>query len=204
MAVERKTPSISFCPRCPAMAFSAKPQDTGWGFPRIARAWALLMERLGSRAVRVPGRGPWIGRIGRDGASGASGTTWHPRHYARDSASGRRQALNDGDPAPSGLSDAEKAAFAQLDAFYKKGSGYSAMMGTRPQTLGYGLADSPAGQAAWMYDKFAAWTQSGGEPQRVLTLDDMLDDISLYWFTDSATSAAQLYWENNESNRQQL
>jgi len=110
------------------------------------------------------------------------------------------KALNDGDPAPSGLSDAEKTAFAQLDAFYKKGSGYSAMMGTRPQTLGYGLADSPAGQAAWMYDKFAAWTQSGGEPQRVLTLDEMLDDISLYWFTDSATSAAQLYWENNENN----
>jgi pimeloyl-ACP methyl ester carboxylesterase len=74
------------------------------------------------------------------------------------------------------------------------------MMVTRPQTLGYGLADSPAGQAAWMYDKFAAWTQSGGEPQRVLTLDDMLDDISLYWLTDSATSAAQLYWENNANN----
>jgi hypothetical protein len=110
------------------------------------------------------------------------------------------KALNDSDPAPSGLSDAEQAAFAQLDAFYKKGCGYSAMMGTGPQTLGYGLADSPAGQAAWMYDKFAAWTDSGGDPQRVLLLDDMLDDISLYRFADSATSAAQLYWENNENN----
>jgi pimeloyl-ACP methyl ester carboxylesterase len=74
------------------------------------------------------------------------------------------------------------------------------MMVTRPQTLGYGLADSPAGQAAWMYDKFAEWTYSGGVPERSLTRDEMLDDITLYWLTDSATSAAQLYWENNANN----
>jgi pimeloyl-ACP methyl ester carboxylesterase len=107
------------------------------------------------------------------------------------------EALSNSDPVPSGLSDTEKAAFASLDAFYKKGTGYSAMMATRPQTLGYALADSPAGLAAWIYDKLAAWTYSGGEPERVLTRDEMLNDITLYWLTNSATSSARLYWENN-------
>ncbi len=110
------------------------------------------------------------------------------------------KALNNGDPAPAGLSDTEKAAFASLNAFYKKRCGYPAMMVTRPQTVGYGLAESPAGQATWMHDKFAAGTYSGGEPERVLTRDEMLDDITLYWRTDSATSSAQLYWENNNNN----
>jgi pimeloyl-ACP methyl ester carboxylesterase len=70
------------------------------------------------------------------------------------------------------------------------------MMVTRPQTVGYALADSPVGNAAWMYDKFAAWTDSGGIPERALTRDQMLDDITLYWLTDTPTSAARLYWEN--------
>jgi pimeloyl-ACP methyl ester carboxylesterase len=74
------------------------------------------------------------------------------------------------------------------------------MMVTRPQTIGYGLADSPAGLAAWFYDKFADWTYSGGEPERALTKDEMLDDISLYWLTNTAASSAQLYWENNANN----
>ena len=74
------------------------------------------------------------------------------------------------------------------------------MMVTRTQTLGYGLADSPAGLAAWFYDKFADWTYSGGEPERALTKDEMLDDITLYWLTNTGTSSAQLYWENNANN----
>ncbi len=74
------------------------------------------------------------------------------------------------------------------------------MMVTRPQTVGYGLSDSPAGLAAWMYDKFAQWTYSGGEPERSLTRDEMLDDITLYWLTNSAISSARLYWENNNNN----
>jgi pimeloyl-ACP methyl ester carboxylesterase len=110
------------------------------------------------------------------------------------------KALNNGDPAPAGLSDKEKAAFASLNSLYTKGAGYAAMMVTRPQTVGYGLADSPAGQAAWMYDKFAAWTYTNGEPERELSRDDMLDDITLYWLTNTATSSAQLYWENNANN----
>jgi pimeloyl-ACP methyl ester carboxylesterase len=110
------------------------------------------------------------------------------------------KALSNGEPAPAGLSDKEKAAFEQLDTFYRKNTGYSAMMVTRPQTVGYGLSDSPAGLAAWMYDKFAQWTYSGGEPERVLTKDEMLDDITLYWVTNTAISSAQLYWENNANN----
>ena len=186
-------------PSLPGYGFSAKPQGTGWGFPRIAHAWAVLMERLGyERYVSQGGdHGSVVSDVmARQAPPGLLGIhVTMPGTVPKDVA----KALNDGDPAPSELSEAEGAAFAQLDAFYKKGCGYSAMMGTRPQTLGYGLADSPAGQAAWMYDKFAVWTQSGGEPERVLTLDDMLDAISLYWFTDSATSSAQLYWENDES-----
>ncbi|MFD0502917.1 hypothetical protein ACFQ0G_08455 [Streptomyces chiangmaiensis] len=108
--------------------------------------------------------------------------------------------LECGDPAPAGLSADEKAAYDQLAAFYKTGSGYSAMMVTRPQTVGYGLTDSPAGLAAWIYDKFAAWTDSGGDPERVLTKDEMLDDITLYWVTNTAVSSARLYWENNANN----
>jgi pimeloyl-ACP methyl ester carboxylesterase len=110
------------------------------------------------------------------------------------------KALNDGAPAPAGLSSVERAAFESLERFYKLNCGYSAMMVTRPQTLGYGLADSPAGLAAWMYDKFAEWTFSGGVPERSLSRDAMLDDVTLYWLTNSATSSARLYWENNANN----
>ena len=87
-----------------------------------------------------------------------------------------------------------------MSTFYTKNGAYGAMMATRPQTVGYGLSDSPVGLAAWMYDKFAQWTYSGGEPERSLTKDEMLDDITLYWLTNSAISSAQLYWENNANN----
>jgi pimeloyl-ACP methyl ester carboxylesterase len=99
------------------------------------------------------------------------------------------KALSNGDPAPAGLSAEEKDAFDQLDSLYKKGSGYAAMMVTRPQTLGYSLSDSPAGLAAWFYDKFADWTYSGGDPERSLTRDEMLDDITPYWLTNTGTSS---------------
>ena len=103
------------------------------------------------------------------------------------------KALNAGGPAPAGLSEQERAAFAGLDTFYKKYRAYAVMMATRPQTIGYALTDSPVGLAAWMYD------YNNGEPERLLTTDEMLDDITLYWLTNSATSAARLYWENNNS-----
>jgi pimeloyl-ACP methyl ester carboxylesterase len=103
--------------------------------------------------------------------------------------------VRNGEPVPSGFSDAEKAAFASLDYFYNKGFGYAEMMNTRPQTLGYALADSPVGMAAFFYEKFAAWTHSGDEPERSLTKDEMLDDITLYWLTNTGASSSRSYWE---------
>jgi hypothetical protein len=110
------------------------------------------------------------------------------------------QALQAGDPPPAGLTPEEKTAYEQMHALYTKGSGYALMMVTCPQTLGYSLADSPAGLAAWFYDKFADWTDTGGQPEKVLTRDEMLDDITLYWLTNTGTSGARLYWENNANN----
>jgi pimeloyl-ACP methyl ester carboxylesterase len=105
------------------------------------------------------------------------------------------KALQCGDPPPSGLSADERRAYEQVSNLWKTGIGYGIMMGTRPQTL-YGLVDSPVGLAAWIYDKFAAWTYTGGHPERELTRDEMLDNISLYWLTNTAISSARLYWEN--------
>ena len=91
-------------------------------------------------------------------------------------------------------------AYKQMAALYSLGSRYAEMMVTRPQTLGYSLADSPAGLAAWFYDEFADWSYGGGDSERSLTKDETLDDISLYWFTGTAASSARLYWENKANN----
>jgi pimeloyl-ACP methyl ester carboxylesterase len=186
-------------PSMPGYGFSGKPTGTGWTPDHIAHAWATLMERLGYKHYVAQG-GDWgsviADAMARQAPLGLLGIHLNmPATVPPDVAT----ALRNGDPAPSWLSDAEKAAFASLDNLYRKG-GYAAMMVTRPQTVGYALADSPVGQAAWMYDKFADWTYSGGDPEKVLTRDEMLDDITLYWLTNTATSSAQLYWENNNNN----
>ena len=105
-----------------------------------------------------------------------------------------------GDPAPAGLSGKERAAVDQLEAFYRDNAGYAVMMNTRPQTIGYSLVDSPVGMAAWMYEKIAQWTYSGGQPERVLGRDEILDDLSLYWLTGTGASAARIYWEDHSNN----
>ncbi len=166
----------------------------------MARAWDELMRRLGYTHYVSQG-GDWGSVVSdvmaRQAPPGLLGIHVNmPATVPPEVA----KALQDGDPAPSGLSAAEKAAFEQMNALYTKGSGYAGMMVTRPQTLGYSLADSPAGLAAWFYDKFADWTYSGGEPERALTKDEMLDDITLYWLTNTETSSARLYWENNANN----
>jgi len=187
-------------PSMPGYGFSAKPAGTGWNPDRIAVAWAELMQRLGYKRYVSQG-GDWgsvvAAAMGRQAPRGLLGIHVNmPATVPADSA----KALSNGDPAPAGLSSEENAAFESLSTFFSKNAGYGAMMVTRPQTVGYGLSDSPVGLAAWMYDKFAQWTYSGGEPERSLTNEEMLDDITLYWLTNSAISSARLYWENNNNN----
>ncbi|MFM0022470.1 epoxide hydrolase family protein [Paraburkholderia azotifigens] len=187
-------------PSLPGFGFSGKPTTPGWGSDHIARAWGTLMERLGY--TRFVSQGGDCGsvvshRMAMQHVKGLIGIHVNmPATFPADIA--RSLAL--GDPAPAGLSPKEKNAYEKLAVFYRDNCGYSAMMVTRPQTVGYALADSPSGQAAWMYDKISQWTYSGGVPERSLTRDEILDDISLYWLTDSATSSAQIYWEDHSNN----
>jgi pimeloyl-ACP methyl ester carboxylesterase len=187
-------------PSMPGYGFSERPTATGWDPERIGRAWAVLMRRLGYPQYVAQG-GDWgsviVDVMGRQAPAGLLGIHVNMPATVPDDVV---KALNDGDRAPAGLSAAESAAFDSLSTFFTKNAGYGVMMVTRPQTVGYGLSDSPAGLAAWMYDKFAQWTYSGGEPERSLTRDEMLDDITLYWLTNTAVSSARLYWENNNNN----
>jgi pimeloyl-ACP methyl ester carboxylesterase len=187
-------------PSMPGYGFSGKPQGTGWGPDHIARAWTVLMKRLGYEHYVAQG-GDWgsviADEMARQAPDGLLGIHVNmPATVPPDIA----KILTAGEPAPSGLSAEERVAFNGMDALYKKGSGYALMMVTRPQTLGYSLADSPAGVAAWFYDKFADWTYTGRKPEQELTRDEMLDDITLYWVTNTGTSSARLYWENNANN----
>jgi pimeloyl-ACP methyl ester carboxylesterase len=187
-------------PSMPGYGFSSKPTTTGWGPARMARAWDELMRRLGYKRYVSQG-GDWgavvSDAMARQAPAGLLGIHVNmPATVPPDIA----RALLSGDSAPAGLSDKEKAAYESMNNLYTRGAGYAGMMLTRPQTLGYGLSDSPAALAAFFYDKFADWTYSGGEPEKALTLDEMLDDITLYWLTNTGTSAAQLYWENNANN----
>ena len=110
------------------------------------------------------------------------------------------KSINSGDPAPAGLTPAERDAYDSLSTFFGRNAAYGAMMVTRPQTIGYSLADSPSGMAAWMVEKFAQWSASGGDPERVLTKDEMLNDVTLYWLTNTGASSSRFYWENNNNN----
>ena len=184
----------------PGYGFSGRPTETGWDPDRIGRAWDVLMKRLGYTRYVSQG-GDWgsvvADAMGRQAPAGLLGIHVNmPATVPADIA----KALSNGDPAPAGLSAEGEGGVRAMNAFYTKGAGYAGMMVTRPQTLGYGLSDSPAGLAAWFYDKFADWTYSGGEPERSLTKDEMLDDITLYWLTNTGISSARLYWENNNNN----
>lgn len=187
-------------PSMPGYGFSERPKDGGWNPTRIGLAWHELMGRLGYRKYVSQG-GDW-GSVVADvmALHALPGLLGIHLNMPATVPGELVPAINAGDPAPAGLSDAEKAAFDQLSVFFGKNAAYGAMMSTRPQTVGYGLSDSPVGLAAWMYDKFIQWTYSGGVAERSLTQDEMLDDITLYWLTNSAISSARLYWENNNNN----
>jgi pimeloyl-ACP methyl ester carboxylesterase len=186
------TPSDAFhlvIPSMPGYGFSGKPKNKGWNPDRIARAWAELMQRLGYTRYVAQG-GDWgspvSSAMARQLAPGLLGIHINlPATVPSDIA----MALAGGGPAPAGLSEKERAAFDSLDTFFKKYRAYGAIMGTRPQAIGYSLADSPVGLAAWIFD------YNNGEPARRLNRDDVLDNITLYWLTNTATSAARIYWE---------
>jgi pimeloyl-ACP methyl ester carboxylesterase len=185
-------------PSIPGYGFSGKPTRPGWDPDQIARAWGELMKRLGYTRYVAQG-GDWgapiCSAMARQAPPGLLGihlnlpATLPPEVTA---------VLPVGGPAPPGLSEKERAVFDALIASGKRGNlAYFTMLTARPQTIGYGMADSPVFLAAWMlvHPGFAHW-KFGADAQQLPTKDDVLDDITLYWLTDTATSAARLYWEN--------
>lgn len=181
-------------PSLPGYGFSDKPTEAGWDVPRIAIAWSTLMRRLNYDRWVAQG-GDW----------GAHVTTWLGVQKAEGLVAIHLNLPTLSPPPLVGEPTAEeKAAIAELRAFFRTMTGYGSIQGTRPQTLGYGLVDSPAGQATWIYEKFTDWTDSNRNPESVISRDATLDDIMLYWLTATAASPARLYAENsgNQISRQ--
>jgi pimeloyl-ACP methyl ester carboxylesterase len=185
-------------PSLPGYGFSGKPAATGWGPIRVAQAWIVLMKRLGYTRFVAQG-GDWGNAVTEQMALLAPPEligihTNMPATIPDDVAR-----TLPGGPPPAGLSGDEKHAWDQLSYFYKNGLGYANEMAHRPQTL-YGLVDSPAGLAAWMLDhdadSLALISRVFDGKSEGLTRDDILDNITLYWLTNTAVSSARLYWES--------
>jgi pimeloyl-ACP methyl ester carboxylesterase len=186
-------------PSLPGYGFSGKPTTTGWDPPRIARAWTVLMNRLGYTLFAAQG-GDWGAMV-----ADVMGTQAPPELLAIHLTwpftvpPDIDQAVQTGSPLPSDLSDDERRAGEQLDFAYKHGVSYAQEMSNHPQTL-YGIADSPVGLAAWMLDhdaaSYALIARVFDGQAEGLTRDDVLDNITLYWLTNTAVSSARIYWEN--------
>jgi pimeloyl-ACP methyl ester carboxylesterase len=175
------------CPSLPGYGFSSKPSQPGWGIERIADAWATLMARLGYTEY------------------GAQGSDWgtsisaclaqrHPEHVigihlTPPLAPPDPETLDD-------LTERERAALASLEHSALWDSGYSQEHATRPQTIGYALVDSPAALCAWIIEKFQAWTDNNGDLESVLTRNELLDNLMLYWLPRAGASSARLYWQS--------
>ena len=175
------------CPSLPGFGFSDKPSRPGWGIERIAAGWTVLMARLGYERY------------------GAQGSDWGTSISALVGQRDREHVVGihltpplvPPDPATMGdLTERERSALASLEHAAEWDSGYSREHATRPQTIGYALVDSPAALAAWIVEKFWSWTDHDGDIQNILTRDEVLDNLMLYWVPRTGASSARLYWES--------
>jgi pimeloyl-ACP methyl ester carboxylesterase len=188
-------------PSLPGYGFSSRPTETGWGLERIGKAFDVLMKRLGYSRYVAQG-GDWgagiVQAMGRQAPAGLLGIhTNLPATIPNEVG-----AALGGGPVPAGMTEQEQAVLNSLKTYGQHGNmAYLAMLGARPQAVGYGMTDSPAGLAGFMlvHPGFAKWSY-GKDPAQTPTKDDVLDDFTLYWMTNSAASAARLYWENRDQN----
>ncbi len=173
-------------PSLPGYGFSEPTRTRGWDTARMARAFAELMDRLGY--TRYAGQG---GDWGAQVVTRLAGID--AEHCA---AIHLNMPIADAPPEPVALTDQDNADLAAILSFTREEAGYANAQGTKPQTIGAALADSPAGLLAWIVEKFRAWSDCDGHPENVFTRDQMITNVMLYWVTGTATSAARLYWEN--------
>lgn len=173
------------CPSLPGYGFSGKPAETGWNVMRTGAAWHELMSRLGYERFIAQGS-DWGSAVATCIAR------LHPESVIGIHLDGvaLRQNPNDDDE----LTAFEQEALARMADYMGSGMGYAQIEGTRPQTLGYGLVDSPIGQCAWIAEKFWAWTD--GDFETVVSCDELLDTVTLYWLTKTGASSGRMYWEN--------
>ena len=174
-------------PSLPGYGFSGKPEVTGWGIEKIADVWGALMARLGYDHYFAQG-GDW----------GAMVTT-HIGLQDKEHCDAIHLNMPVVIPDPTTMAEltpSEQASLMSMKFYQDWDSGYSKQQSTRPQTVGYGLVDSPSGQAAWIIEKFYQWTDCNGHPENAISRDELLDNVMMYWLSKSAASSARLYWES--------
>lgn len=177
-------------PSLPGFGFSGKPAETGWGVPKIAFCWAELMQRLGYTR--------WVAQ----GGDWGSAVTTAIGVIKPEGCQGIHLNMPIGRPEPADLenpSPAEQKALAAMKHYQDWDSGYSKQQSTRPQSVGYGLVDSPVALAGWILEKMWAWTDNQGSPYDALSRDAILDNLMLYWLPGNGASSARLYWESFNS-----
>lgn len=175
------------CPSLPGYGFSDKPKETGWNIEKIADTFATLMARLGYDEYLAQG-GDW-GAMVTTCIGGQDPAHCQGIHLNMPIAPPTPESMDN-------LTELEQAALAGMQHYQEKDSGYSKQQSTRPQSLGYGLVDSPVGQAGWILEKMWSWTDCNGHPENALTRDEMLDNVMLYWWPATGASSARLYWES--------